>query len=86
MESDEKSGEDSDYDYEESDEVLPDDPPPSSEESSEEDEDDDKYKPYEEKNHTKQSTYYTVSSNIKMAKYLCKRKRVVKYRNLSSAM
>ena len=62
MESDETSGEDSDYDYEESDEILPVDPP-SSEESSEEDEDD-KYKPYEEKNHTKQSTYYTVSSNI----------------------
>ena len=60
MESDETSGEDSDYDYEESDEILPVDPP-SSEESSEEDEDD-KYKPYEEKNHTKQSTYYTVSS------------------------
>ena len=62
MESDETSGEDSDYDYEESDEILPVDPP-SSEESSEEDEDD-KYKPYEEKNHTKHSTYYTVSSNI----------------------
>ena len=39
MESDETSGEDSDYDYEESDEILPVDPP-SSEESSEEDEDD----------------------------------------------
>ena len=63
-ESGEESGEDSDYE-EDSGEIEPVNPPdnPSSEESEESEEDDDeKYKPYEEKNHTK-PTYYTVSSN-----------------------